>query len=36
MLQPSLSKNIYVTADPTPVDVKHAAHDCRGIGQRLK
>ena len=26
-----LNLNIYVTADPTPVDVDHAAHACRCI-----
>ena len=25
----SLYQNIYVTIDPTPVDVDHAAHACR-------
>ena len=28
----SLNQNIYVTVDPTPVDIDHAAHKCGCIG----
>ena len=30
----SLDQNIHITADPTTVDVDHAAHACRCIGRR--
>ena len=29
----SLIQNIYVMADPTPVDAHHAVHACRCIGR---